>query len=144
MTADGDRPAVGRFRYVPPPTETLDPETGEGTPNFSYGYVGQVAALAAAYPFLDDQTCRRLVRSYGTRAPEVLGEARLWVDLGEDFGAGLTAREVRYLQAAEWAQTADDILWRRSKLGLRFDGAARARLGAWLAAHPVAGADAAD
>ena len=108
------------------------------------GYVGQVAALAAAYPFLDDRTCRRLVRSYGTRAPEVLREARLWADLGEDFGAGLTAREVRYLQAAEWAQTADDILWRRSKLGLRFDGAARARLGAWLAAHPVAGADAAD
>ena len=108
------------------------------------GYVGQVAVLAAAYPFLDDQTCRRLVRSYGTRASEVLGEAQSWADLGEDFGAGLTAREVRYLQAAEWAQTIDDILWRRSKLGLRFDGAARARLGTWLAAHPVAGADAAD
>ncbi len=74
----------------------------------------------------------------------MLRAAPSWADLGEDFGAGLTAREARYLQAAEWAQTIDDILWRRSKLGLRFDGAARARLGAWLAAHPVAGADAAD
>lgn len=108
------------------------------------GYAGQVVALAAAYPFLDDQTCQRLVRSYGTRASDLLGESQLWADLGEDFGAGLSAREVRYLQATEWAQTVDDILWRRSKFGLRFDGAARTRLGEWLAAHPVAGADAAD
>jgi CO/xanthine dehydrogenase Mo-binding subunit len=39
---DGERPAVGKFRYTPPPTETLDPETGAGQPNFSYGYMGQV------------------------------------------------------------------------------------------------------
>jgi glycerol-3-phosphate dehydrogenase len=102
------------------------------------GYAGQLVALNAAYPFLDDETCPRLVRSYGTRASEVLGDARSWVDLEEDFGGGLTAREVRYLQATEWAQTADDILWRRSKLGLRFGDAARARLGAWLSAHPMA------
>ena len=43
---DGDRPAVGTFRYVPPPTETLDPETGHGVPNFSYGYMAQVVELS--------------------------------------------------------------------------------------------------
>lgn len=71
--------------------------------------------LQRDYPFLDEATVRRLVRSYGTKA-------RHWLraDLGEDFGHGLTAAEVDYLVAQEWAVTAEDILWRRSKLGLRF------------------------
>ena len=53
-------------------------------------------------------------------------------DLGQDFGAGLSEREVRYLISNEWAVTADDILWRRTKLGLRFDSEAKRRLDAWL------------
>ena len=53
-------------------------------------------------------------------------------DLGEDFGGGLTAREVDYFVAREWAQTADDVLWRRSKAGLRLDPAARERLAQFM------------
>ena len=61
---------------------------------------------------------RRLVRAYGTLARAILGDARTAGDLGPDFGCGLTGAEVRYLVEREWARSADDILWRRSKLGL--------------------------
>ena len=54
-------------------------------------------------------------------------------DLGLRFGADLTAAEVRYLMQKEWAQTADDVLWRRSKLGLRFSDAQRAMLDRFMA-----------
>ena len=66
---------------------------------------------------------RRLVRAYGTRVDRVLGTAATSGDLGIQFGADLTAAEVRYLMTKEWAQTADDVLWRRSKLGLRLTAA---------------------
>ena len=69
-------------------------------------------------PFLPEPLARRLARSYGTRALDLLGEARGLDDLGRDFGAGLTAAEIDYLVAREWAVTAEDILWRRTKLGL--------------------------
>ena len=61
----------------------------------------------------------RLVAAYGTRVANVLQAATRPDDLGVRFGADLTATEVRYLMTKEWAQTADDVLWRRSKLGLR-------------------------
>ena len=77
-------------------------------------------ALAAEYPFLGRNLIRRLVRSYGTRTRIWLGGARSVVDLGSHFGHGLYQAEVDYLVADEWARSADDILWRRSKLGLRF------------------------
>ena len=69
-------------------------------------------------PFLPAPLAQRLARSYGTRALDLLGEARALDDLGRDFGAGLTAAEIDYLAAREWAETAEDILWRRTKLGL--------------------------
>jgi glycerol-3-phosphate dehydrogenase len=56
--------------------------------------------------------------SYGTRAKEILGGARAAADLGVWFGGTLTQAEVHYLTTQEWARTADDVLWRRSKLGL--------------------------
>ena len=59
-------------------------------------------------------------------------------DLGEDFGAGLTAAEVDYLVRREWARTAEDILWRRSKLGLHVPGGAAERIDAYLAAKAAA------
>ena len=71
------------------------------------------------YPFLSPQTARRYVRHYGTRARTFLGSAKALTDLGQDFGHGLTQAEVDYLITSEWATCADDILWRRSKLGLR-------------------------
>jgi glycerol-3-phosphate dehydrogenase len=72
------------------------------------------------WPFLDAFTAKRMAQAYGTRIGLVLGDARAPEDLGPDFGLGLTAREVDYLVANEWAVTAEDVLWRRTKLGLRF------------------------
>ncbi|XWN29831.1 MAG: glycerol-3-phosphate dehydrogenase [Devosia sp.] len=75
--------------------------------------------LTRDYPFLPATLARRYARLYGTKARILLGEATSMDDLGETFGAHLTAAEVRYLAAHEWARTADDVLWRRTKLGLR-------------------------
>jgi glycerol-3-phosphate dehydrogenase len=85
----------------------------------------QLVWLEARYPFVPHATLRRLLRLYGTRAQQILGEARALSDLGRDFGAGLFEAELRYLAAHEWARTGDDVLWRRTKLGLRLDEAAR-------------------
>ena len=79
-----------------------------------------VARTQRQWPFLTDDHARRLVGAYGTRVENVLGNASQLDDLGIRFGADLTAAEVRYLMTKEWAQTAEDVLWRRSKLGLRF------------------------
>ena len=63
----------------------------------------------------------------------MLGEARQKADLGESFGPELTEAEVRYLMTREWARFPDDILWRRSKLGLTMEQADRDRLAAFMA-----------
>jgi glycerol-3-phosphate dehydrogenase len=84
------------------------------------------------WPFLADSHARRLVRAYGTRVERVLATATRLDDLGLRFGADLTAAEVRYLMEKEWAQTADDVLWRRSKLGLRFSETQRAALDGFI------------
>ena len=68
-------------------------------------------------PFLSEAHARRLVRAYGTRVERVLGPARRLDDLGPCLGADLTAVEVRYLMEREWAQTAEDVLWRRTQAG---------------------------
>jgi glycerol-3-phosphate dehydrogenase len=88
--------------------------------------------LARDYPFLSAFTVRRLIRSYGLLAREWLGNAEKPEDLGQDFGAGLCKIEVDYLCQQEWAQTTEDILWRRSKLGLRFSAEQTAALSAYL------------
>jgi glycerol-3-phosphate dehydrogenase len=77
------------------------------------------AATQRKWPFLADDHVQRLVAAYGTRVDQVLDGVSKIEDLGARFGADLTAVEIRYLIAKEWAQTADDVLWRRSKLGLR-------------------------
>ncbi|MEE4117541.1 MAG: glycerol-3-phosphate dehydrogenase [Paracoccaceae bacterium] len=94
--------------------------------------------LRAAYPFLDERWAGRLVRAYGTEAAEMLGEAREAADLGRDFGATLTEREVGWLMTREYARTAEDVLWRRSKLGLRLDAAQTAALADWMDKAPRA------
>jgi glycerol-3-phosphate dehydrogenase len=88
--------------------------------------------IAGRYPFLGHDTAARLARSYGTLAFAMLGDAAGMADCGEDFGHGLTEREVRYLMDREWAQAADDVLWRRSKLGLRLSPDQASRLAAWM------------
>lgn len=90
--------------------------------DFAVGDVDTIiAALQRRYPFLAVETAERLIRAYGTLASDVLGDAMTLAECGYHFGHGLTAREVRYLMAREWAVEADDVLWRRTKLGLRLD-----------------------
>jgi len=97
------------------------------------GVADQVASLMNAYAFLNKNWALRLVRAYGTEAGEVLGDAKAGSDLGQDFGATLYAREVDWLVAHEFAFTANDILWRRGKLGLRVSEPQRAELESYLA-----------
>jgi glycerol-3-phosphate dehydrogenase len=96
-----------------------------------------VQELAEDYPFLRNRDAERLVRLYGTRAWVILGSATSWAELGDDFGHGLCAAEVNYLIAQEWAQTAEDVLWRRTKLGLRFTPEETANLARYIADRAV-------
>ncbi|ESZ10354.1 glycerol-3-phosphate dehydrogenase [Mesorhizobium sp. L2C085B000] len=82
------------------------------------GFDAQVAKLKSAFPFIDQRLARRLTRLYGTRAQVLLGLAKSNADLGRNFGADLYEAEVRYLSENEWALTAEDVLWRRTKRGL--------------------------
>lgn len=82
-----------------------------------------IGALLQNYSFLTNYWALRLIRAYGTLAAKMLGDAKVRSDLGLDFGATLTAREVHWLMAEEFAQTAEDVVWRRSKLGLRLTSA---------------------
>ncbi len=90
------------------------------------------AALTARYPFLDAGTVDRVARAYGTRAESWLNGAEGWQALGKNFGAGLTAAEVEFLRSEEWAESAEDILWRRTKLGLRLSAAEQKELADYL------------
>ena len=92
-----------------------------------------IARTRERWPFLTEAHARRLVRAYGTRVEGILGEAKSLHELGESFGADLTAAEVRYLMQREWALGAEDILWRRSKLGLKLSAAERANLDRFMA-----------
>jgi glycerol-3-phosphate dehydrogenase len=101
--------------------------------NFAYQDRDRLASdLAMAVPVLDAATSHRLVRTYGTIARVMFADARRAEDLGVHFGAGLYEREVRHLIDNEWARTADDILWRRTKLGLCLTKDERHRLEEWL------------
>ncbi|OCW57642.1 glycerol-3-phosphate dehydrogenase [Hoeflea olei] len=99
------------------------------------GFEAQVARLLADYPFLQPHQARRYVRHYGTRARLLLGDARSVAEMGEDFGHGLYAREVDYLMTQEWAVEAADVLWRRTKRGLRLDREQVMALEAYMAAR---------
>ncbi|WP_103336387.1 glycerol-3-phosphate dehydrogenase [Pseudotabrizicola formosa] len=83
------------------------------------GVASLTAALKAAHPYLTDTHAARLIRAYGTEATTLLGQARSLADLGRDFGATLTEAEVNWLMDREYARHAADVVWRRSKLGLR-------------------------
>ncbi len=98
------------------------------------GFDAEVETLRRSCPVLDGDHARRLVRAYGTRARQIVAGVTDKSDWGEQFGADLTEREVRYLIDNEWARSADDVLWRRSKLGLRLSDAEAERLDAWMQA----------
>ncbi len=102
------------------------------------GYEDLVRDISRSCHGLSLTNARRLVRNYGTRARAIIAGAKKAEDLGQDFGAGLSEREIRYLMDNEWAVTSSDILWRRTKLGLRFDSASKDRLDAWLSKNAAA------
>ncbi|HET7672074.1 MAG TPA: glycerol-3-phosphate dehydrogenase [Burkholderiales bacterium] len=81
-------------------------------------------AFFARHPEVPTPTLRAIFRRHGARADQVVGDGRL----GEDFGAGLTERELRYFVDEEWARSADDVLWRRTKCGLHMSEAQRERV----------------
>lgn len=97
----------------------------------------QIAGLRKRYPFLEPGWAERLIRTYGTMAARFLGEARTLTDCGEHFGQGLTEAEVRHLVENEWAMTAEDILWRRTKLGLHLSADQQAALERFFQKEPV-------
>ena len=91
-----------------------------------------ITALQRDFPFLTARWARRLVRAYGTEARDMLGNAQTKEALGVDFGADLTQREVEWLIKNEYARSADDILWRRSKIGLQLTENQISTLDDWM------------
>ncbi len=89
-------------------------------------------ALQKNYPWLPKNMILRYAKNYGTRVHILLENAHSLHDLGEDFSHGLYQKEVEYLVKYEWAMTADDILWRRTKLGLEFSEVEKNKLESWL------------
>jgi glycerol-3-phosphate dehydrogenase len=117
----------------------LDPAWTGGIPlpggDFAWNaFEAQVKLALQTWPFLEEAHARRLVQAYGTRIDRVLGAAKSIDDLGTRFGGDLTEAEVRYLMQNEWAESAEDVLWRRSKLGLLFSEAEQEELGRFMAA----------
>jgi glycerol-3-phosphate dehydrogenase len=103
-------------RFLPPHGESWTQDAV--LPGGDMAFDAFLAHLKGEKPFLGDALAARLARAYGTRAERFLRRAHAMTDLGRDFGSGLTEAELRYLIENEWARKADDILWRRSKLGL--------------------------
>ncbi|KAJ54735.1 glycerol-3-phosphate dehydrogenase [Actibacterium mucosum KCTC 23349] len=103
------------------------------------GVDGLIAQLRAAHPFLSARHAKRLIRTYGAEAAEMLRGATALADLGRDFGAELYEVELRWLMDREFARRAEDVLWRRTKLGLHLDDAQAAALDSWMAANAPQG-----
>ncbi|MFD2174625.1 glycerol-3-phosphate dehydrogenase [Rhodobacter lacus] len=101
--------------------------------DFGYGARALTERLRIRYPFLGEARALRMAHAYGTEAFDILGDVRRAPELGRDFGGGLTEAELRWLRTREWAQTAEDVLWRRSKLGLRLRAEEVAALAAFMA-----------
>ena len=96
------------------------------------GVQAKIDQVMVDYSFLTTVWARRMIKAYGTEAWDILGDAQAKEDLGQEFGATLTAREVDWLIAQEFAVTAEDIIWRRTKLGLRLNSSEVDALNAYL------------
>jgi glycerol-3-phosphate dehydrogenase len=110
-------------------------------PGSDFGPGGRLAAqgaLAGRYPRIPGALMRALFRRHGARTTELLGDAKDAADLGEDFGANLTEREIAYFVEREWARSAEDVLWRRTKAGLQMTDAQRARVAQRMGEHAPA------
>jgi glycerol-3-phosphate dehydrogenase len=95
-------------------------------------FENEIDEARARWRFLSEDQARRLVSAYGSNLKAILGDAKACSDLGPAFGPELTAAEVRYLMQNEWARFPDDILWRRSKLGLTMTPADREALATFM------------
>jgi len=102
------------------------------------GFYEMVAETIGRWPFVAEPHARRLVRAYGRRLERILKDAQSMADLGDRFTGDLTGAEVRYLVEHEWAQSADDVLWRRSKLGLEATPEERSALSRFIASLQTA------
>jgi glycerol-3-phosphate dehydrogenase len=91
-----------------------------------------VVAVRTRYPWLDATLARRWARAYGSRIERLLGLASSSADLGEEVAPGMFEIELRYLRREEWACSAEDVLWRRSKRGLHLRPAERQRIADWM------------
>lgn len=101
--------------------------------DFAHDGVAELTGRArTAYPFLTAPEAERLVRTHGTELFAALGPAQSRADLGRDFGAGLSEAEVRWMMTREWARRAEDVVWRRTKLGLRMTADQIAALDAFM------------
>lgn len=92
---------------------------------------------AARYAFAPAAMIRRMCTAYGTRIERILQGARRLEDLGQEIAPQLYEAELEYLRSVEWARSAEDVLWRRSKLGLALDRESAERVASWLAARPA-------
>lgn len=155
LDADGGAPVLNVFggkittyrRLAENAVEKLQPALGNSAPAWTAGvplaggdfavseFDRLVNDLQSMAVWLDQKTVRRLVRAYGTEASVLVGDAKSEKDLGLHFGAGLFEAEVRWLIEHEFAGSAEDVLWRRSKLGLRLDSAAEQKLQRWIKDH---------
>jgi D-erythritol 1-phosphate dehydrogenase len=113
-------------RMKPAWTEQGQPLPGGDLP--TGGIEGWVNALQRRYAGLPPGLVRGIAHRHGSLAPKVVGEARAPDDLGESFGNGLTAREIEWFVREEWARSADDVLWRRTKCGLGMPDETRRRV----------------
>ena len=118
------------FGGRPPWTAGSSLPGGEFPPD---GFYPLVAETIGRWPFLSEPHARRLVRAYGRRAERILGTAQSMDDLGPRLAGDLTGAELRYMVEHEWAQTADDVLWRRSKLGLTATAEQRTEISRFIA-----------
>lgn len=119
--------------YSAPPWTQRAPLPGGDIPGGDFD--GFRTRLARRYQWLDRALLWRYARAYGTRTHKLLEDCSQTSDLGEEVLPGLYSREIEYLRREEFAQTAEDILYRRSKLGLHVPRSGAARLDAWLAQH---------
>ncbi len=124
------------LRNFKPAWTATAPLPGGDMPGADFGRFFE--ELKRRRPWLPAALAERYARAYGTRIEVLLADARRLDDLGTDLGAGLYEAEINYLTFYEWALTADDILWRRSKLGLQAPPDMVERLRAWLTEHGIA------
>jgi len=122
------------FKTLPPWTAGSSLPGGEFAPD---GFYPLVAEMIGKYPFLSEPHARRLVRAYGRRAERILGDAQSMDDLGPCLTGDMTGAELRYLVEHEWAETAEDVLWRRSKLGLKATPDERIAINQFIVSLPI-------